>query len=290
MHTDGARSYGEPAGVMLARALADAGRYVFTIDDAAAAAPPGTSRAHVRKLLKALSDAGWLVRLRRGLYAGTGGLPGGVDLPPLVVATALVTPSAISHWSALAHHGLTDQVPVVVTASTPRKVVTPGMRHRAQAAERSTWTAADIRIRYITIVEERYRLGLESVWLDERFRVPMTDRERTVLDLFAMPRIFGGVATGLRVLERAADGLDVERLVGYGVRYGVVAVAKRLGWALAATGVDEGALAPLLALPASSAVPLDPGRPRRGRHDRRWTVIENLGGEPAGRADDEARD
>jgi len=290
MRTDGSRSYGESAGVMLARALADAGRYVFTVDDAVAAAPPGTSRARVCRLLKALSDAGWLLRLRRGLYAGTGRLPGGIDLPPFVVATALVTPSAISHWSALAHHGFTDQVPVIVTASTPRKVVTPGMRHGAQAAERCTWTAADISIRYITIVEERYRLGLESVWLDEHFRVRMTDRERTVLDLFAMPRVFGGVATGLNVLEHAADDLDVGRLVGYGVRYGVVAVAKRLGWALTATGVAEGDLAPLLAMPASSAVPLDPGMPRRGRHDRHWMVIENLGGAPASRADDEVRD
>lgn len=35
---------------------------------------------------------------------------------------ALVEPMAISHWSALAHHGLTTQIPPMVQASTPRTI------------------------------------------------------------------------------------------------------------------------------------------------------------------------
>jgi hypothetical protein len=50
------------------------------------------------------------------------------QLLPFAVTAALVQPCAISHWSALEHHGFTTQIPMAVQASTPRKVVTPEMR------------------------------------------------------------------------------------------------------------------------------------------------------------------
>ncbi len=53
------------------------------------------------------------------------------------IATSLVSPSAIAHFSALAHHGLTDQIPQVISAITTRKVVVPSMR-MAEGAGGST--------------------------------------------------------------------------------------------------------------------------------------------------------
>ena len=50
------------------------------------------------------------------------------EIHPFAVAAALVRPSAISHWSALDHHGLTTQMPKMVQVSIPGKVVTPEMR------------------------------------------------------------------------------------------------------------------------------------------------------------------
>ena len=137
------------------------------------------------------------------------------------------------------------------------------------------WRVAGIDCRYVTVVPGRY-FGIEQVWLDQRFRVPITDRERTVLDLFAMPRLFGGISEGLAVLERAVDELDLERLVAQALRYDSVAAAKRLGWGLERAGVETPVLAPLLDLPASSYSPLDPGRARRGGYERRWMIIDNL--------------
>jgi predicted transcriptional regulator of viral defense system len=268
--------YGVPAGVSLARALADAGAYVFTTADARRLAPHDVRSSQIPYLLKLMVDAGWLTRLRRDLYAGTGRLPGGTDVPAFAVATALVSPSAVSHWSALAHHDLTDQVPVVVTATTPGKVVLPSMRRAPGSREtRHVWQAGGVDCQYVTVRESRY-FGVESVWIDDRFRVPITDRERTVLDLFAMPRFFGGVAEGMAVLERSRGDLDLEKLLDYGVRYGAVAVTKRLGWALEHVGVSSRSLEQLRRVPAPHYSVFDPGRPRRGHHDRRWMIIENL--------------
>ena len=268
--------YGVSAGVALANALAHAGLYVFETQDAQRLAPSGIEKTRVPYLLKVLTDAGWLVRLRRDLYAGTGRLPGGVDIPPFVIATSLVTPSAISHWSALAHHDLTDQTPLVVTATTTRRVVTPSICTGRKGESRHVWHVAGIDCRYVTVIPQRFGFGIDMVWLDERFRVPVTDRERTVLDLFAMPRHFGGVGEGLAVLDRALAALDLERLVGYALRYQSTTLAKRLGWSLERAGVEIKTLMPLLELPAVSYSLLDPGRPRRGEHDRRWKLIVNI--------------
>ena len=184
-------SYGGlSAGIALATAMADAGLYIFSTDDAQRLAAADVPAGRVPYLLKLLADAGWLIRLRRDLYAGTGRLPGGVDVPPFAIATSLVAPSAVSHWSALAYHGLTDQVPVVVTATTTRRVVTPRMRVSATPASPATpavlatparrqpagiWRVAGIDCRYVTVVPDRY-FGIEPVWLDQRFRVAITDR------------------------------------------------------------------------------------------------------------------
>jgi predicted transcriptional regulator of viral defense system len=55
------------------------------------------------------------------------------------------------------------------------------------------WRVAGLDFRYVTVIPERFEFGIERIWLDESFRIPITDRERTVLDLFAMPRLFGGI-------------------------------------------------------------------------------------------------
>jgi len=270
--------YGLSRGISLASSLAEAGLYVFKTEDAVRLRPDDVSPATVRYLLKLLADAGWIIRLRRGLYAGTGRLPGGVDVPPFVIATSLVSPSAVAFFSALAHHGLTDQIPRVVTAITPRKVVIPSMREAAPAARQRgqhLWHAAGLDFRYVAILPKRFRFGIEAVWLDERFRVPVTDRERTVVDLFALPRLLGGLGEALAVLERAGDGIDVEKLVSYALRYDSVAVAKRLGWSLEQAGVARSMLLPLAELPGSHFTALDPGRVRRGPRDRRWMIIDN---------------
>ncbi len=272
------KSYSLAGGIALAGELARQGLLIFTTEQARhVAGELHMLESGVGMLLTRLADAGWIVRLRRGLYAGTGRLPGGVDVPPFVLATALVEPSAIALWSALAHHDLTDQVPVAITAITPRKVITPSMRAPGPSPVRHAWHVAGLECRFVTLTQLRYEIGIERVWADERFAFSITDRERTVLDAFAMPSHFGGISEGLAVLDRALDVLDLEKMIGYALQYGSRTLAKRLGWSLEQAGVDLAALAPLLEVPSTSYNVLDPGRPRRGERDRRWKLILNMG-------------
>lgn len=278
MWTEAGQQHTDQHGVRLLTHLADEGRLVFTTGEARdAAADLGIPQGYLCQLLSRLDRTGWITRLRRGLYAGTGRLPGRADVHPFVVATRLVTPSAISHWSAMQHHGLTEQMPQTVTAMTPVKVVTPSMRagHSEAGGEKHAWEVGDTRYQYVTVKREHF-FGIDEVWVDEDFSVTITDRERTVLEGFVSPRMFGGMGEVLGILEEHLSELDLKKLAAYGVRYGKGSVAKRLGWALEQFGVDEVISAPLLAVPVNGYRALDPGRPRYGRCDSRWMIQDNL--------------
>lgn len=282
------QGYGETLGVKLLRELAGRGFFIFTTEDAkAVAADLAIPETYLPQLLSKLASGGWLLRLRRGLYAGMGRLPGPVEVHPFAVATNLVSPSAISHWSALHHHRLTEQVPRRVTACAPKKVVTPNMRAaRSQdrdtdkrlasgRAGRHTWEVGGVEYEFYTVAADRF-FGIEEVWVDEHFRILIYDRERSLLDCFATPRHFGGLSEALGILEEHSGDLDLDKLTQYALRYGNASVAKRVGWALDRAGAPRRVTAPLAKLPMDGMRLLDPTRPRGGKFDERWMVQENL--------------
>ena len=115
-----------------------------------------------------------------------------------------------------------------------------------------------------------------AVRLGQWHRVAITDPERTVLDLVASPRLFGTLGVGLETLEAHLGRLDMDRLVGYALRYEVGSVIKRLGWMLEALGVPESTTEPLHAYPVRAYYSLDPTRPPGGTPAPRWRVRNNL--------------
>jgi predicted transcriptional regulator of viral defense system len=177
----------------------------------------------------------------------------------------------------MSHHGFTEQVPQVVMASTPKKVVTPSMREsmESERQDRHFWEIGGVRYEYVTVKPD-YFFGIEEIWVDQTFRVPITDPERTLLDLFAQPRLFGGLGEALAVLQEHAADINVHRLVSYAVRYGKGSVAKRLGWSLEHAGISSDALIPLLEMPTTGYRILDPTKPYRGPCDSRWGIQNNL--------------
>ena len=206
-------------------------------------------------------------------------MPGGVQVHPFAVATSLVEPSAVSHWSAMSYHGFTDQIPHIVTAFTPQKVVTPTMRRsNAKIGTRHSWDVWGSRYEYVTVIPD-HLFGIEDVWVDERFRIPITDKERTVLETFVSPRLFGGIGEALATIEEHIHELDLEKLVGYAVQYGKASAIKRLGWALERLDAPQEFVDPLEKIPIKGFRLLDPTRPRRGPYDKKWMIQNNFLGE-----------
>ncbi len=261
-------------GLALLRTLAADGRSTFTSAQAREAARAvGVADSYLPVLLHRLERSGLLQRVKQGTYAMTTGLAGAPEAHSFAVGMALVDPSAVSGWAALNHHGLTEQIPRVITLTTTKRIVTPAMRG-AVAAASSTWEAAGQRYEIVVVVPARF-FGIDEIWMGDA-RVRIFDRERALLDCFALPRRFGGLAEGLGILEGHLRELDVGRLVGHVLRYGTAAVAKRVGYALESAGVGAELLEPLRTLPMRGRRALDPTRVARGARNARWGMIENL--------------
>lgn len=231
-------------------------------------------------LMSMLATSGRIEILKRGTYAVKSPLFAG-EIPSFAVAAALIQPMAISHWSALAQHGFTTQLPAMVQASTPRKVITPEMRagqaHRPRG--RAVWRALGFEIEYIYVQEKQF-FGHQQIWVNNWQQVSITDLERTALDLIARPDVFGGMSAAIEVLEENLPRIDFPSLVQYALRYNVGAVIKRLGWLLERFGAAAGEIVPLQSHPVKTYYRLDPQAPAGRKYSSRWRINENLRNEP----------
>lgn len=259
----------------LVRKLAESGQRLFTAEEARKVAPAvGISPGYFRQVLHHLARAGWIVRLKKGLYSLSGSVPGVTPAHEFEIATALVTPAAISHWSAMSHHGLTEQVPRRVFVLTTARSV-PRVRGAKAKSAAEGYPVGEATYRFIQVKPERF-FGVEDVWVHEA-RIKMTDPERTLLDGLMMPQYCGDLSEVLHAFEVRAPKLDVDRIVRYALKLDA-ATAKRLGWILERQGVKREQLEPLRNVPIKGYRVLDPTGPRRGPCDARWMIQVNLPG------------
>jgi len=206
-------NYARAKGLLILGAAIQEFGPIFTIDQAATVADRDTPRSRLRWYLSALIRAGRIEPLKRGTYAIKNPGPG-TEIHPFAVAAALVQPSAISHWPAVAHHAFTPQVPKMVQVSAPGKVVTPEMRtgNAYRPRGRAVWQALGVEVE-IVHVRHGHFFGHEHTWVSSWHRIAITDPERTALDLVARAEVFGGLSASLEILDEALERIDLPTLV-----------------------------------------------------------------------------
>lgn len=263
-------------GVELVRRLATEGDRIFSIERARdLATEVGLKDSYLWEALYHLRRNGWIVSLRRGLYALSFSVPGVAPVHEFEIAMALAEPAAISHWSALHYHGLTEQAPRKIFVLTTTETSVPRVRGAKARGRRDGYPVGGTVYQFIQVKPERF-FGTEKVWVGEA-RVTVTDPERTLLDGLSIPQYSGDFAEVLHAFEARGNQLNVERIIDYALRMDV-ATAKRLGWVLERRGIDFESLHPLLNVPIKGYRMLDPTGPRKGPTNRRWRIQENLSG------------
>jgi predicted transcriptional regulator of viral defense system len=264
-------------GIEMVRNLYEEGKRIFTIQDAREAAPScGIADSYVVESLHHLAKTNWIVPLKKGLYAVSSSFPGMAPLHEFEIGQALVHPSAISHWSALHFHGLTEQIPGKVYITTTRAVAAPRTsRIQVKNQKSSSREINGVVYEFIKTNPDRF-FGIEHYWVGET-RIAMTDPERTFIDGLIAPRHFGDWAEIYHAFELYASKLDLEKITTYSLRLDA-AVVKRLGWVLENLKTDEAFLQRLEEIAVKGYRTLDSGGPRRGPYNRKWMIQENLPG------------
>jgi len=272
----GRRQKRSDLGVELVRVLSSEGLRIFSTEQAREfSSRVGLKDSYLIEALYHLRRNRWIVSLRRGLYAISPSIPGFAPTHEFEIAMALVDPAAISHWSALHHHGLTEQVPRKVFVLTTAAVSIPRRRGDKAANPNEGYRVGEMIYRFIQVRPERF-FGTERVWIGDA-RVTITDAERTLLDGLSMPQYCGDFAEVLHAFDARGRDLDAERIINYALRLGD-ATAKRLGWVLEKQGADPGRLKRLAQVPIKGYRKLDPTGPLKGRVNRDWMIRENLPG------------
>ncbi|MFQ5851859.1 MAG: hypothetical protein ACE5JU_14905 [Candidatus Binatia bacterium] len=221
------------------------------------------------QFLDRLERKGWIRRIKRGRFAVIPLSSGEARSPQLhefLIAMELVSPAAIAYWSALNHHGMTEQIPRTVFVAT---------EHHVQLSTKET---LGFTFKIISVSPRKF-FGIVKDWINEQ-PFSVTDKEKTIIDGLDLPKYVGGVGEIAKALAQAWEELDEAKLCQYARRIGNTAVAKRLGFLMEALGLgNPEALRKTVSL-APGFSPLDPTLPRKGKHSRRWGLLINAGVAP----------
>ena len=220
-----------------------------------------------REIASRLTEKGWLDRLFPGTYliiplaAGEKSM---YTTHEYLIAAHVAEPMYIGYYSALSHHGLTEQVPRTVYVVTPT---------RAQSRE-----IHGVPYRVTTVTERKF-FGTTPTSV-EGTTVRVSDLEKTLVDCADHPEFCGGIRELANAI-RAADeqGCAWETVGEYLERLDNGAATKRIVYLADQLGIDLPTREALVASFTSGYSLLDSTRPETGSTDSTYRLRVNV--EPA---------
>jgi len=235
---------------------------VFSVASAAKCLELGSQ--DTAKILARWAKQGWLVRLRRGLYAM---VPIDSISPERVLEDAwvlipeLFDSCYVGGWSAAEHWDLTEQIfyDICVVTDTPQA-------QKIQSVQNVNFV--------VTKVSSERLFGGKTIWRENK-KILVSDPHKTVVDMLYDPRLGGGiqhVVDCFREYQRSKYQ-DFNKLGEYAVRMQCGAVFKRLGFLAERDLGREHALTKLCAQQLSQGnAYLDPAI-KNGRLITRWRLF-----------------
>jgi predicted transcriptional regulator of viral defense system len=242
--------------------LASEGRQIITSSDIADVLD--ISRKSAKNMAYALKEKGWLERIAHGKYLI---LPLAAGENPLytahefVIASALVEPMYIGYWSAMDHHGLTEQLPRTVYIVTT-----------ARAQEREIHGAT---YRPVSVTEQKF-FGYQSTAVGSN-QVNVSSIEKTLVDCADHPEFCGGVSELAKAMQNAVETrCSWDRVVKYLRRVGNGAATKRLVYLADQLNIDLPEYDELVENFTTGYPLLDPTREATGTRDSKYQLRLNV--------------
>lgn len=242
--------------------LAGAGNQIISIDDIETTLEVAPNTA--REIASRLTEKGWLDRLFPGTYLIiplAAGETSKYTTHEYLIAAHVAEPMYIGYYSALNHHGLTEQVPRTVYVVTPT---------RAQNRE-----IHGVRYRVATVTEQKF-FGFEPTSIEDT-TVHVSDLEKTLVDCADHPEFCGGIqelATAMRTADE--QGCSWETVGAYLERLDNGAATKRIVYLADQLGIDLPTREALVGSFTSGYSLLDSTRPESGPTDSTYRLRINV--------------
>ena len=188
-----------------------------------AAIGQNVSRGSARKRVAGMSKAGWLIRLKNGLYLVVTDISslGFTDVSELVISQSLNLDSYISFESALQYHSMFDQMLARINAVTIRTT-------RTYQVLKTTYTFSSIK-------KELY-FGFTQELVNNR-KVNVAEIEKAILDLLYFRSSGYAISLVIEKIREYQDQFDFKKLKDYSIRYSL-GMVRKIGFLLDQIDVD----------------------------------------------------
>jgi predicted transcriptional regulator of viral defense system len=215
--------------------------------------------------LHQLKKKKWILQLKRGLYAmvpldiGVKGAESFI-VHDFVIASYLTKPYYIGFWSALNYHGLSDQLPATVFIATTKP--RPGLKILSS------------KFVFVQLSEAKFA-GIEKVEIESR-EVNISDKDKTIVDCLDHSEHAGGIDEVAKAIYFNHEELDFGKIREFAIKTKNVAVFKRLGFILEATGLFDKYAATFKGIRLTEGYPvLDKLGAKRGKYSEKWKLLVN---------------
>jgi predicted transcriptional regulator of viral defense system len=242
--------------------LASEGRQIVTIGDLADVLD--IHRKSAKDIAYALNEKGWLERIAHGKYlilplaAGENAV---YTEHEFVIASALVEPMYIGYWSAMNHHGLTEQMSRTVYVVTTE---------RAQERE-----IHGVTYRPVTVTEQKF-FGYQPTAVGSN-QVNISSIEKTLVDCADHPGFCGGIGELAKAMQNAVERrCSWGRVVEYLRRVGNGAATKRIVYLADQLEIDLPECDELVENFTTGYPLLDPTREATGTRDSDYQLRLNV--------------
>ncbi len=246
---------------LLISALARQDRKIFSIEDART-----VIEGDAKKIMSSLIKKKWVLPLKRGLYAivpldvGVKGADSFI-LHNFVIASHLVEPYYIGYWSALNHHGLSEQIPRTTFIATTK----PKMHLNILDSDY-----------YFVTIEKRKFFGSLEIEIDG-WKISISTPEKTIADCLDHPEHSGGIDEVAKAIYFNQKDFDFAKIYEFAKRMENLTILKRLGYILEIASLLDTYKDVFKRFTPSKGYPaLDPISPRKGRHNSRWGLLVNV--------------
>lgn len=199
---------------------------IVTTEEIYAESQGSNGQRQVKKVIAKLVSHGWLIRIKRGLYAISDlSSRGFLSISPYFIANLFVKESYVSFESALAYYNMFDQLTstIISISKTQYKAV------YLNATEYS----------FIN-VKDKFFFGWQKVMIDGNV-VRIAEIEKALIDIIHFHRSKYAVDLVIEKLQEQQESLDIEKLCEYINKMSITTI-KIFGFILDLLCIDSNSL------------------------------------------------